>query len=236
MGLAFWRSKKRAANAAAKPATRPSLSDDDVDPAAALRARARHRLIGASALLLAVAVVVPMMLDPEPKPVSENIPIDIPSERTPFAPRLSLPPVAAADGAGAPPPDQVPAAAPAPPATRAEPKGDAAVETRTVARPITRPEPKADADEPKKAAEAAPTSVKGGRFAVQAAAPASEKAALELVDRLKKAGFSSYTEKVDTKDGARHRVRVGPFATREDAEKARARLKAQGINGNLLTP
>jgi cell division protein FtsN len=29
-------------------------------------------------------------------------------------------------------------------------------------------------------------------------------------------------------------VRIGPYATREDAEKARARLKSQGINGNLV--
>ena len=27
---------------------------------------------------------------------------------------------------------------------------------------------------------------------------------------------------------------MGPYATREDADKARARLKAQGINGNLV--
>ena len=71
MGFAFWRSNKRAAKAGDKPATRPPLSQDDdadarLDPAAGLRARARHRLIGAAALLLAVAIVVPMVLDPDP--------------------------------------------------------------------------------------------------------------------------------------------------------------------------
>jgi DedD protein len=257
MGLAFWRSKKRTASAGGKPAPRPPLSHDDVDsrldPAAGLRARARHRLIGASALLLAVAIVVPMLLDPSPRPVSENIPIDIPSERTPFAPRLSLPPMPAVD-ADAPPPDLAPVAPPA----KAEPKpADVRAETRTEAKAAVPAEPKPPA-EPKAAAKspastdgakpskvetarkapeppaaAAPAS-RGGKFAVQAAAPASEKSARELVERLKKSGFTTYTEKVETKDGVRHRVRIGPYATLEDAEQARARLKAQGITGNLV--
>lgn len=240
MGLAFWRSRKRAANAAARPATRPSQSQDDdvdprLDPAAGLRARARHRLIGAAALLLAVAIIVPMVLDPEPKPVSENIPIDIPSERTPFTPRLSLPPVPAAGDAVAPPPDQPPAAAPA----KAEPKAEAKAEpAKAPTKPeVVAPEPKVvKAEEPRKVAETAPVpaAVKNGKFVVQAAAPASEKAARELADRLKKSGYTSYTEKVETKDGTRYRVRVGPYATRDDADKARARLKSQGISGNLV--
>jgi len=256
MGLAFWRSKKRTANAGGKPAPRPPLSQDDVDsrldPAAGLRARARHRLIGASALLLAVAIIVPMVLDPSPRPVSENIPIDIPSERTPFTPRLSLPPVPAVD-AGMPPPDLAPVAPPA----QAEPKPDVRAEARTEAKaavpaePKPPVEPKAAAKSQTKTDEAKPSKVeaarkapeppaaaapasKAGKFAVQAAAPASEKAARELVERLKKSGFTTYTEKVETKDGVRHRVRIGPYATLEDAEQARARLKAQGITGNLV--
>ena len=32
----------------------------------------------------------------------------------------------------------------------------------------------------------------------------------------------------------RYRVRVGPYSTRDDAEKASARLKSQGIAGNLV--
>lgn len=253
MGLAFWRSKKRTASAGDKPASRPQLPQDDdadprLDPAAGLRARARHRLIGASALLLAVAIIVPMVLDPSPKPVSENIPIDIPSERAPFTPRLSLPPVPAAD-AGTPPPDEAPVVAP----PRSEAKADVRAEAKALppAAPKVPSEPKAAAkseaktDEamtskaavPGKASEppaAAPAAPQSGKFAVQAAAPASEKAARELVERLKKGGFATYTEAVETKDGVRHRVRIGPYATREDAEKARARLKSQGINGNLV--
>jgi DedD protein len=227
MGLAFWRIKKRTGNAAAKPATRtPNSASDDTDarlePAAALRARARHRLIGAAALLLAVAVIVPMLLDPEPRPVPENIPIDIPSERTPFTPRLSLPPIPAPDNVPiAPPPDAPPSEG------KAAAKGD---DAKTAAE-----EQRARTALEGKASDALPIVAKGGKFAVQAAAPANEKAARELADRLKANGFAAFTEKVETREGARYRVRVGPYATRDDAERVRVRLKSVGLTGNLVT-
>ena len=92
--MAFWRRRE------STPDTRPQRTSRSRDatgargePVDTVRVRARRRLIGAAALLLAVAIVVPMVLDPEPKPTSDNIAIDIPSEKTPFAPRLTLPPV-----------------------------------------------------------------------------------------------------------------------------------------------
>ena len=42
-------------------------------------------------------------------------------------------------------------------------------------------------------------------------------------------------EKVDTKQGARYRVRLGPYASRDEADDVRTRLKAQGISANLIT-
>lgn len=273
MNLAFWRRGRDSAGAAPKrssaraAATAGSLStalgedsdsgDRAVD-ANALRVRARRRLIGAAALLLTVAVVVPMLLDPAPRPLSDRIAIDIPSEKTPFAPRLSLPPVPAPETTPlAPPADApgVPAAADAP--ARAEPAAKAGVgpalagkadDTRAAAAV------KADgAGEEKRArallegkagdarsGESSPSAAlpavdKGGKFAVQAAAPASETAARELAERLRKSGFSPYTERTETKEGVRFRVRVGPYATRDEADKARARLKAIGITANVVS-
>jgi DedD protein len=231
MGLAFWRRKKGAANAAPKRATRsPIPNDDDAgdrgDPTAALRIRARRRLIGAAALLLTAAVVVPMLLDPEPRPVPDNIPIDVPSEKTPFNPRLSLPPV--------PAPENVPVA---PPDTAAEEPVKADGKSTRAADDKKLEEERARSLLEGKSADAKsalPPTKKGGRYAVQAAAPASETAARELVEQLKNSGFAPYTEKVETKDGTRHRVRIGPYATREDAEKARTRLKTLGIGANLV--
>ncbi|HVG05657.1 MAG TPA: hypothetical protein VM937_12035, partial [Burkholderiaceae bacterium] len=79
--MAFWRSKDSALDTKKRaPAASTDSSAARVEPADIVRVRARRRLIGAAALLLLVAIVVPMVLDPEPKPASDNIAIDIPSE------------------------------------------------------------------------------------------------------------------------------------------------------------
>jgi DedD protein len=249
MGLAFWRRNKRTADAASNRSSRRRTSagsnGDNVgetDEATLLRARARRRLIGAAALLLAAAVVIPMFLDPKPRPVPDNIAIDIPSEKTPFSPRLSLPPV---PGPGNVP--VAPASEAAAPGAVAEPaptkiddekkaaeksKGTSATDAAKLEEQRARAALEGKAGN---AADALPVVTKTGKFVVQAAAPASEAAASDLSERLKKSGLTPYTERTDTKDGVRYRVRLGPYASREDADKVRARLKTFGIIGNVVT-
>jgi DedD protein len=248
MSLAFWRRKNTAPDASELRSTRTAASDDDsgarTDPTAVLRARARRRLIGAAALLLLVVIVVPMVLDPEPKPVPDNIPIDIPSEKTKFSPRLALPPVPAQESVPvAPPPDAAPTKA-APPAPAAAPAATPPAVADTAKDKPAKSVEASKAEERrarevldgKAGPEKVPVPVKGGKFAVQAAATSSEAAALELSERLKKAGLPPYTERIDTAEGARYRVRVGPYASRDEAERVRGRLKALGINANIVSP
>jgi DedD protein len=52
--------------------------------------------------------------------------------------------------------------------------------------------------------------------------------------KVEKLGLKTYTQSVDTEAGKRTRVRVGPFATRAEAEAASSRLKGAGLPGNLL--
>jgi DedD protein len=255
MSLAFWRRKPKADDATSPRSSRAAGGDDDAgpraDPAATLRARARRRLIGAAALLLLVIIVVPMVLDPEPRPVPDNIPIDIPSEKSKFSPRLALPPVPAPETVPVPPPDAAPApAAPAADAaaapdtakkesvdvTKKESSDAARKDAVRTAAAAKSEEQRARAALENKAPEAAITPTKGGKFAVQAAATSSEASARELSERLKKAGLLPYTEGVQTAEGMRYRVRVGPYATRDEAERVRARLKALGISANVVTP
>ena len=47
--------------------------------------------------------------------------------------------------------------------------------------------------------------------------------------KAQKAGVSTYTQVVETSGGKRTRVRVGPFNSREDAEKAAEKVKAAGL-------
>ncbi|WP_241144159.1 SPOR domain-containing protein [Achromobacter insuavis] len=71
--------------------------------AAELRGRARRRLAGAIALVLAAVIILPMVLDSQPTPVADNIPIKVPERNTPFQPQVSEPqanaPAAPAQGA-----------------------------------------------------------------------------------------------------------------------------------------
>lgn len=68
-------------------------------------------------------------------------------------------------------------------------------------------------------------------YAVQLAAFSDDKGANALAHRLKKAGFSAYTEPLKTSKGTLWRVRVGPYPSREAAIVARDRLKQEGHSG-----
>ena len=58
-------------------------SQDPVDPVLPEKKRARRRLIGATALVLAAIIGLPMIFDSEPKPLADDIAIQIPSRDKP---------------------------------------------------------------------------------------------------------------------------------------------------------
>lgn len=74
-----------------------------------------------------------------------------------------------------------------------------------------------------------------GRFVVQVGAFSDEAATREARQKAERAGVKTYTQVVDTSDGKRTRVRVGPFSTREEAEKASAALRKAGLGGAILS-
>jgi DedD protein len=231
MALAFWRDKratveKRNGSSSRSRATGAQGADAN-DPTAALRIRARRRLIGAVALLLAAVILVPLLLDPAPRPTVDNIPIDIPSEKTPFTPRLSLPPVPDPGQTPiAPAPDLAPDAEKGKPETGAAKSEAAKADSAKPAETKSKPAPEAKTDNSAKS--------KGPKIVLQAAALSTDAAAQDLSDRLRKAGFAPFTEKVDTADGVRFRVRIGPYATRDEAQRAQAKLRAIGVSATLV--
>ncbi|MDP3610836.1 MAG: SPOR domain-containing protein, partial [Rubrivivax sp.] len=52
--------------------------------------------------------------------------------------------------------------------------------------------------------------------------------------KVEKLGYKSYTQDVDTPTGKRTRVRVGPFASRQEAETVAAKVKSSGLQANIL--
>ncbi len=210
MGWAFWR---RNEGASGEDSPGASERDSETDPAAELRVRTRRRLIGAAALLLAAVFVVPMFLDSTPRPVSDTIKITVSGEVQPVKP--------------APPETAV-----APIVAKAEAVPESAkVDTApTVAKVEAAPvEPAVKAVVQAPAPAPTRTTAEGEKFALQVAALSSVGAANQLVARLKKAGFVAYVEPIKTAEGPRHRVRIGPFANRDDAQKAGEKLRAAGF-------
>lgn len=83
---------------------------------------------------------------------------------------------------------------------------------------------------PKPVAKAPAASDTG--FAVQLAAFTKASDAVALRDRARAAGFSAFTEAVNTDAGTLTRVRVGPVPTREQAEQLREQVRAKlGADG-----
>ena len=81
-------------------------------------------------------------------------------------------------------------------------------------------------DQPK---EAPPAAKEEGspRYVVQVGAYAEDAKVREVRAKLEKAGLKTYTQLAETKEGKRIRVRVGPFTSRDEADKAAARKLAQ---------
>ena len=74
-----------------------------------------------------------------------------------------------------------------------------------------------------------------GRYVVQVGAFADASKARETRLKVEKAGLKTYTHVAETRDGKRIRVRVGPFATRAEADKAAARIKDLELPAAILT-
>ena len=97
------------------------------------------------------------------------------------------------------------------------------------------PAPLADAARAKALLEGKATVTKeGARFVVQVGAFADAAAVQETRAKVEKLGLKTYTQVTETAAGNRIRVRVGPFATREEAERALDRAKAAGVNAVVL--
>lgn len=79
-----------------------------------------------------------------------------------------------------------------------------------------------------------PAAAAGTRYALQVGAFANAGSARAQLDKARRTGLRAYTETVNTAQGERTRVRVGPFSTREEAEKARATLKLAGIDSAVV--
>ncbi|MES3001165.1 MAG: SPOR domain-containing protein [Pseudomonadota bacterium] len=249
--MAFFKFRKAGADTASTPSQPESVE--------AMRKRAKHRLIGAVVLVLIAVIGFPLLFDTQPRPIAVDIPIEIPDRNK--AKPLPIPAQAAATASVTQPAvasAQAPAVAgpvtptaPVPTVVKEapppEPKVVAKAEPKAEPKPEAKPEPKpsAKSDDGTKAkallegkpieTSTTPAAASDGRFVVQVGAFADAGKARETRLKVEKAGLKTYTHVAETKEGKRIRVRVGPFATRGEADKAADKIKGLDLPAAILT-
>ena len=194
-------------------------------------------------------------------PVKPDVTATLPASSQTVAAASSLTPkeeIVAEKAPVSPPIAAVAPILPAPAAPKSEAKTALKPDTKPDTKPDVKPEAKAEAKaepktEPKpapkaddgarakalldgQAAAAAPTAAAGeGRMVVQVGAFADADKAKEVRQKLEKAGLKTYTQVAETKDGKRTRVRVGPFASKAEADKAASKIKTLDLPAAILT-
>jgi len=219
---------------------------------------AKERLIGASILLLLIVLVVPELLS-GPKPTSSaapspqlpavassadsmrNVTVDLGTSNAPNIPDAA-PAVAAA--AVAAPAEAAPAvaaaAAGAPPAASAP--QPSTMPASSAASQLAAPESNmalpVESAAPARTSGAVATHGEASRggWAVQLGSFASLANADKLTHQLKAQGFAVYILSGGSGTAIRHRVRVGPMADKDTAERMATKLKALGHPSSLVQP
>jgi DedD protein len=233
------------------PTGADALSNTPAESVEVIRKRARHRLMGSVVLVLGAVVGLPLLFDSQPRPVAIDTPIVIP-DRNQVAPLTAA--VAPKTGTvKEPTPVQ---AEPAPPETATVAKSAVAnptgldpneevvskttkPEPKSEPKPEPKPEPKVEAKpevktDAKPDGKEAPKSEQPVRSVVQVGAYAELAKAREVRAKLESAGFKTYTQEVETKDGKRIRVRVGPFPSKEEAEKTAEKIRKLNLQTSVL--
>ncbi|MDR5747915.1 SPOR domain-containing protein [Caballeronia sp. LZ029] len=228
-----------------------------LDPTLPEKQRARRRLVGAIALVLAAVIVLPMVLDSRPKPVTNDISIDIPNRPAPAAKQsrdandadtqagVAHDAPAGASGSVA---AGVTQPQPAAPAATAQAKPEPAEQPKPEAKPSkpaavagqnakqsAEPSEEANANTAANAAAGAantPSSPAGSRFVLQIGQFDDETAAQNWVSKLKSAGVPAYLEHRKQSDGAtKSLLRAGPFPDRASAQAALVKVRQAGLGG-----
>lgn len=204
-----------------------------LDPTLPEKQRARRRLVGAIALVIAAVVILPMVLDSHPKPVTDDISINIPSRP------LSRSRVADADDTQAGVAPDNPAApeaslaasglAPTAPATSAPTPPATAQRSATAA---STPVGKAQQQSPAVAANTPPSAKPASKAATAPAKPSTPPPAAETTDNTTtQSAAAAHADPGTpvTPPGSRFAVQLGSFSDDASARNWATKLKAAGV-------
>ncbi|MFL9864524.1 SPOR domain-containing protein [Paraburkholderia fungorum] len=204
-----------------------------LDPTLPEKQRARRRLVGAIALVVAAVVILPMVLDSHPKPVTDDISIDIPSRPAPKVAKTDED-TQAGVAPDNPAPDTALAASGLAPTTAVTQSQSGAAKQQSAATNMTAPaaKPAVKSQAPTVAANTAPAAP--AKPAKSTNAPATQSVA-----NAPAAGADSTNTAAASADansgtpasppGSRFAVQLGAFANDANARSWAAKLKAAGV-------
>jgi DedD protein len=222
----------------------------------AMRRRAMHRLIGAAILVLAGVIGFPALFDNQPRPIPVDLPIVIPDKAN--VPALVAPAATVVNAASPPPAASAPVVPPpAAPAPAPVVPPAVVVEAPRPSPPVVAAKPApASADVPAVPNKPVPTRVDDagkardllegkepgskavaaeGRFIVQVGAFSDADKVREVRLKVEALGLKTYTQVIDTKDGSRTRVRVGPFTDMAEATRTAEKIRKLGVPASILS-
>jgi cell division septation protein DedD len=205
----------------------------------------KARLVGATILVLLAVLLIPELLSGRKQAESGGEPAEGAAAKRTYTIELGgqgsvtrvesaqTPPAAERDSgqSSAKEPDPEPVAATA---AEGEQPAEARVPAQEPAAVAEQPpaEPAPQAASP--AVEAAPAAAPSGAWAVQVGAFGSEGAARQLAQRLEKQDYDVFVVKTTRSGKTLHRVRVGPVATRGDADRLASSLKSAGLPAAIV--
>ncbi|QNM94969.1 SPOR domain-containing protein [Chitinimonas koreensis] len=227
----------------------------------ALKKRARRRLVGAIALVLAALVVLWTVMDDKPPQSLVTQPVAIVSNTPALSGTVH--PVPAVEAVPPAAPSSQPAPTLAPQVVPTKPTPVPTPLPTPTPRPELRPEPAKPAEKPSEtrptepkrdparilagAEEPAHTAAKptekpvpqaddkpAGKFYLQIGAFADKSKADALIAKARGAGVGLQSETVRTDKGELTRLRAGPYASRELADKAHERLAGVGVTSSVI--
>jgi DedD protein len=199
-----------------------------------------------------VAVDTPILIPDRPTSAPLKVTQALPSDASPAKPLLpDAQPLPAQEGldakeeavqAGKPAPADEPKpvqvtssksseAAPKPPVAKAEVKPALSKTDKT--EPVAKP--KDDGNKARALLEGKPPAAKAERHVVQVGAFSDPAKVREVRRKLEQAGVITFTQVVETPGGkSTTRVRVGPFSSREEADKAAAKVRKLDLSAAVL--
>ena len=222
-----------------------------------VRRRARHRLIGAVVLVLIAVVGFPLVFDTQPRPVAVDTPIVIPDRQAvmpltssavvpaaqaPANPLKTTPQELSTQAALDPSEEVVTASASARPnavVNEAKFKPEAPIEkpkekqTEKAKEKVLEVHSKDDGDKAKALLEGKAASSE--RLIIQVGAFTDVNKVRDVRRKLEDAGLKTYTQIVDGKDGKpTTRIRLGPYDSRDEADKVAARIRKLNLSPAVL--